>query len=124
MAERNGTKATGREIIGGRKPNNVVRRNRVHLRLTNEHSPSLLDEIPAEISTEVPEVLAPSFAQSHESQTSSFGEVNPPASSQGSSSLSGSKVPSAVVTSPPKPVLRRSERQRRLPKQFKDFNFF
>ena len=48
---------------------------------------------------------APSFAQSYESQTCSCGEVSPPALSQGSSSLSGSEVPSTAVTSPPKPVL-------------------
>ena len=37
-------------------PYNVVRRNRVHLCLTNEPSPPLTDEIPNKISTEVPEV--------------------------------------------------------------------
>jgi len=87
-------------------PYNVVRRNRVHLHLTNEPSPPLTDEIPNEISAEVAEVPAPSFAQSYESLTSSSGEVSLPMSSQESSSLSGSEVPSAAVTSPPKPVLR------------------
>ena len=70
---------------------NVVRRNRVHLRLTNEPSPPLTDKMPNEISAEVPEVPAPSFAQSYESQTSSSGEVSLPASSQGSSSPSSSE---------------------------------
>ena len=98
-----------------------MRRNRVHLRLTNEPSPPLTDEIPNEISAEVPEVPAPSFAQSYESQTCSSGQVSPPALSQGSSSLNGPEVPSTAVTSPPKPVLRRSERQRRLPKHLNDF---
>jgi len=102
-------------------PYNVVRRNRVHLRLTNEPSPPLIDEIPNEISAEVPEVPAPSFAQSYESQTSSSGEVSLPASSQGSSSPSDSEVPSAAVTSPPKSMLRRSVRQRRPPKHLNDF---
>jgi len=76
-------------------PYNVVRRNRVHLRLTNEPSLPLTDEMANEISAEVPEVLAPSFTQSYESQTSSSGEVSLPTSSQGSSSLSGLEVPSA-----------------------------
>ena len=93
----------------------------VRLRLTNEPSLPLSDEILAEISAEVPKVLAPSFTQPHKSQRSFSGEVNPPALSQGSSSLSGSEVPSAVVMSPPKPVLRRSERQQRPPKHFNDF---
>jgi len=92
-------------------PYNVVRRNRVHLHLTNEPSPPLTDEIPNKISTEVPEVPAPSFAQSYELQTSSSGEVSLPTSSQGSSSLSGLEVPSAAVMSPPKLVLRRSVHQ-------------
>jgi len=102
-------------------PYNVVRRNRVHLRLTNKPSPPLTDEMPNEISAEVSEVPAPSFAQSYESQTSSSGEVSLPTSSQGSSSPSGSEVPSAAVTSPPKLVLRRSARQRRPPKHLNDF---
>jgi len=70
--------------------------------------PTLTDEIPNEISDKVPELPAPSFAQSYESQTSPSGEVSLPASSQRRSSPSCSEVPSAVVTSPPKPVLSRS----------------
>ena len=88
-----------------------MRRNCVHLRLTNGASPPLTHSIPDEISAEVPEVPAPSFAQSCESQRSSSGEVSLPVSSQESSSPSGSEVPSAAVMSPPKPVLRRSLRQ-------------
>ena len=96
-------------------------RNHVHLRLTNEPSLPLTDSIPDEISAEVPEMPAPSFAQWCGSQTSSSGEVSLPMSSQESSSPSGSEVPLAAVTSPPKPVLRRSLHQRHPPKQFNDF---
>jgi len=102
-------------------PYNVVHRNHVHLRLTNEPSPPLIDEIPNEISAEVPEVPAPSFAQLYGSQTSSSGEVSLPALSQGGSSPSDSEVPSVAVMSPPKLVLRRSVRQRRPPKHLNDF---
>ena len=53
---------------------------------------------------------------------SSSGKVSLPVSSQESSSPTGSEVPSFVVTSPPKPVLRRSARQRRPPEHFNGFD--
>jgi len=126
MGKREWQKGTVRKRLDERSykvetPYKVVRRNRFHLRLTNEPSPPLTDELPNEISDEVPEVPAPSFAQSYESQTSSTGEVSLPASSQRRSSPSCSEVPSAVVTSPPKPVFRRSVLQRSPPKHLNDF---
>ena len=67
---------------------NVVPRNRVHLRLTNEPSPPLSDKIPAGISAAVPVVPASCLVPSYESQISSSGEVSPPTSIQRGSSLS------------------------------------
>ena len=95
-------------------PHHVVRRNRVHLRKTNEPPPSSLDQTPAE-------VYVPIYPQSNELPTAVPEEVNPPAPSQESATLSRPEVDPTPAESPPKPVLRRSERQRRPPKRFSDF---
>lgn len=86
-------------------PHDVVRRNHVHLRKTNEPSPPSLNEGPAEVSV-------PSSLQSNKLPiTVPAGEVNPPSSGQGNASVIGPVVPSTAAKSPPKPMLRRSERQ-------------
>ena len=95
-------------------PHHVARRNRVHLRKTNEPPPPSLDQTPAE-------VYVPIYPQSNELPTAVPEEVNPPAPSQESATLSRPEVDPTPAESPPKPVLRRSERQRRPPKRFSDF---
>ena len=49
------------------------------------------------------------------------GDVNPPASSHDNVLLSRPEAVSAAAGSPPKPVLRRSQRQRRPPKHLNDY---
>ena len=97
-----------------RRPHHVVRRNRVQLRKTNEPLPPSLDQTPAE-------VYVPIYPQSNELPTAVPEEENPPAPNQESAPLSRPEVDPTPAESPPKPVLRRSERQRRLPKRFSDF---
>ena len=97
MAERNCTKVTGREIVRGRHALQCCA-SQPCSPTTNEPLPPLTDAIPNEISTEVPEVPAPSFAQSCESQTSYSGEVSLPVSSQESSSPSGSEPATSAKT--------------------------
>ena len=95
-------------------PHHVVRHNRVHLRKTNELPPSSLDQTPAE-------VYVPIYPQSNELPTAVPEEENPPAPSQERATLSRPEVDPTPAESPTKPVLRRSERQRRPPKRFSDF---
>ena len=97
-------------------PHYVVRRNLVHLRKTNEPSPPSSDQAPAE-------VHVPVCPQSNELPTTIPEEVNPPAPSQENAPLSSLRPEAAPAPaeSPPKPVLRRSERQRLPPKRFSDF---
>lgn len=92
----------------------VLRRNRVHLRKTDEPPPPSSDQAPAEVSV-------PLLPQSIELPTTVPGEVNPPASSQENAPLSRPEVAPTAAESPPKPVLRRSGRQRRPPKHLSDF---
>ena len=92
----------------------VFRHNCVHLRLRSEPSPPLSDKMPAE----TPD---PSFAQSHESQTNTAKEVNLPTLSWECLSLSSLEVPSTASESPPRSVLRQSERQRWPPEHLSDF---
>ena len=91
-------------------PQRVARRSRVHLRKTNEPPPPSPD---AEVLDEVlPAVPA---------------EVDVPTPSGKSAESASSSVPEFFPTSagsPPKPVLRRSERQRRVPKHLSDFVLF
>ncbi|PFX33304.1 Retrovirus-related Pol polyprotein from transposon 17.6 [Stylophora pistillata] len=84
-------------------PHDVVRRNRVHQRKTNEPSPTSSDG-PAEMSM-------PSSMQSNEVPTTVPEEVDPPLSTQGNTSLTGPEVPSTTAKSPQKPSLRRYGRQ-------------
>lgn len=49
------------------------------------------------------------------------GDVNPPALSHDNAPVSRPEVVSTAAGSPPKPVLRRSQRQRRPPKHLNDF---
>ena len=95
-------------------PHHVVRRNRVHLRKTNEPPPPSSDQAPAEVSV-------PVCPQPSELPTTVPEEVNPPAPSQETAPLSRPEVVRTSDESPPKPVLRRSERQRRPPRRFSDF---
>ena len=95
-------------------PQDVARRNRVHLGKTNEPSSPSSDGDPAEASI-------PCSLQSNEFPITVPGEVNPPSSSEENVSLSGPEVPSTAAKSPPKPVQRRYERQRRPPKHLSDF---
>ena len=88
-------------------PQCVVRRNRVHLRKTNELPPlSPYAEVPDEVLPAVP------------------AEVDVPTPSGESAESASSSGPGCFPTSagsPPKPVVRRSERQRRVPKHLSDF---
>ena len=93
-------------------PHHVVRRNRVNLRKTNKLPPPSSDLAPAEVSV-------PVCPQSNELPTTVPEEVNPPAPSQETAPLTRSEVAPTSAESPPKPVLRRSERQRRPPKRLK-----
>ena len=95
-------------------PHHVGRRNHVHLRKTNEPSPPSSDQAPAGVSV-------PFLPQSGELPTTVPGEVNLPASSQEDAPLSSPEVVPAAAESPPKPVLRQSERQRRPPMRYSDF---
>ena len=95
-------------------PHHVVRRNRVHLRKTNESPLPSSDQAPAEVSF-------PVCPQSNELATSAPEEVNPPAPSQETAPRSRPEVAPTSTESPPKPVLRRYERQRGPPKRFSDF---
>ena len=95
-------------------PHHLVRRNRVHLRKTNESPASSSDQAPAEVSV-------PVCPQSNELPTSVPEEVNPPAPSQETAPRRRPEVAPTSAESPPKPVLRRSERQRWPPKRFSDF---
>ena len=95
-------------------PNHVVRRNRVHLRKTNEPSPPSSDQAPAEVSV-------PFLPQSNVLPTIVPGEVNLPASSQEDAPLSSPELVPAAEECPPKPVLKRSERQRRPPMRYSEF---
>ena len=76
-------------------PHHVVRRNRVHLRETNEPSPPSSDQAPAEVSV-------PFLPQSNELPTTVPGEVNLPASSQEDAPLSSLEVVPAAAEFPPK----------------------
>lgn len=49
------------------------------------------------------------------------GDINPPASSHDNAPVSRPEVVSTAAGSPPKPVLRRSQRQRRSPKHLNDY---
>ena len=95
-------------------PHQVVRRNRVHLRKTNERPAPSSDQAPAEVSV----LVCP---QSNELPTTVPEEVNPRSPSQEAAPLSRPEVAPTSAESPPKTVLRRSERQRRPPKRFSDF---
>ena len=95
-------------------PHHVGRRNHVHLWKTNEPSPPSSDQAPAGVSV-------PFLPQSSELPTTVPGEVNLPASSQEDAPLSSPEVVPAAAESPPKPVLRRSERQRRPPIRYSYF---
>ena len=86
-------------------PQYVVRRNRVHLRKTNVSPPPSSDQDPAE-------VHVPVCPQSNELPTTVPEEVNPPAPSPENAPLSRPEVAPTPAESPPKPVRRRSERQR------------
>ena len=86
-------------------PQYVVRRNRVHLRKTNVSPPPSSDQAPAE-------VHVPVCPQSNELPTTVPEEVNPPAPSHENAPLSRPEVAPTPAESPPKPVRRRSERQR------------
>ena len=95
-------------------PHHVVRRNRVHLRKTNESPPPSSDQAPAEVSV-------PVCPQSNELLTTIPEEVNPPVPSQETAPLRRLEVAPTSAESPPKPVLRRSEHEQRPPKPFSDF---
>ena len=88
-------------------PQSNVRRNRVLLRKTNEPPPPSPDvEVPDEVLPAVP------------------AEVDVPTPNGESAKSASSSSPEFFPTSagsPPKPVLRRSERQRRVPKHLSDF---
>ena len=92
----------------------MVRRSRVHLRKTNEPPPPSLDQAHAEVYVTI-------CPQCNELPTAVPEEANPPAPSEESAPLSRPEVDPTLAESPPKPVLRRSERQRRQPKRFSDF---
>ena len=92
----------------------MVRRNRVHLRKTNESPAPSSDQAPAEVSV-------PVCPQSNELPSSVPEEVNPHAPSQETAPRRRPEVAPTSAESPPKPVLRRSERQRWPPKRFSDF---
>ena len=88
--------------------------NRVHLQKTNELSPPSSDQAPAEVSV-------PVCPQSNELPTTVPEEVNPPTPNHENAPLSRPEAAPTPAESPPKPVLRRSERQRQPPKRFSDF---
>ena len=77
--------------------------NRVHLQKTNEPSPPSSDQAPAEVSV-------PVRPQSNELPTTVPEEVNPPAPNHENDPLSRPEAVPTAAESPPKPVLRRSER--------------
>ena len=95
-------------------PQYVVRRNRVHLRKTNEWSPPSSDQAPAE-------VFVPVCPLSNELSSTVPKEVNPSAPSQENVPLSKPEVDPTAAECPPKSVLRRSERLRRPPRHFSEF---
>ena len=95
-------------------PQYAVRRNRVYLRKTNEPSPPSSDQAHAEVSV-------PVCPQSNKLPTNVPEEVNPPAPGHKNAPLSRPEAAPTPAESPPKPVLRQSERQRRPPKRFSDF---
>ena len=86
----------------------VVRRNRVHLRRTDEPAPSLSD-------TEVPEQADQQVVEPQSSVSAT------PAPVQKDVLPRSLRVSPEAAKSPVKPMLRRSEGVRRPPRHFKDF---
>ena len=89
-------------------PKSVIRRNRVYLRRTNKPLPPSPDaEVPDEVLSAVPAQV----------------DVPTPIEENAvSASLSGPEFFPTSTRSPPKPMLRQSERQRRVPKHLSDLS--